>query len=171
MRKSVFVSIFFIFLSVSLVSTAEETSETLSAVHCKIEKVTRKEMLNYDEGRAEDNTGYQYKNYDKFYWPKKELPASEKGEYHDIEWRCWGLEGKEHQFQLVFEYDAENTVQKKKIVIDLSVKKDGFYETPVEHKGEDFQKDGRIEAWRASLRLDGKVLAVKTSTLWSDELK
>lgn len=167
MREFILANMVFLILSMAFTSQAEDLQAS-SSIRCRIEKITRKEMNFYDTGRAEDNTGYQYKNYDKFYWPKKELPDSEKGEYHDIEWRCWGLDKKEHKFQLEFEYRAENVIEKKKVILDLSVDKDGFYETPIEHKGEAYQKEGRIEAWKASLLLDGKVLAVKTSTLWFD---
>jgi hypothetical protein len=122
---------------------------------------------DYDLGRKNDNLAYQFNYVDKFY-TKERLPESAVGEYHFIEWKCSNVSRAGEKIQLQFEYRTVNNPAIQKKNIDIFVDRKGFYETPVEHKGESFLKEGRIESWKVTILKEGKVLDYQRSAFWTE---
>ncbi|MBI1883398.1 MAG: hypothetical protein HYS08_04235 [Chlamydiae bacterium] len=131
-----------------------------------IEKVTRQNSQYHDLGRPHNDLGYEISYIDKFYSPQN-LPPEEVGESHRIEWKCSQLT-QPQTLQLQFEYRlaGDNALHKK--MLEVSVDRTGLYETEVEHKGEEFAKEGPVDVWKVTLLKDGKILAQQASNLWVD---
>ncbi|MBI1869614.1 MAG: hypothetical protein HYS07_00300 [Chlamydiae bacterium] len=133
-----------------------------------IEKVTQRDSASYDQGRPSTPLGYQFNYFDKFYSPPQ-LSSNHQGEIFIVEWNCSKVLSKKEEFQIIFSYRSTEdwTIHHKKL--DVSIDRTGFYETAIEHVGEEFQKEGRVESWKVVLlNKEGTPLSQKTSTLWTE---
>lgn len=154
-------------LCLSLFYSSYNFAAPLNPGSYKIVKVSRLDAQDYNQGRAMDNLGYQFNYVDKFYYQGL-LSESHVGEVHFIEWRCSRIPRGGEKIQLQFEYRTVNDSAIKKKNIDIFVDHGGFFETPLEHKGENFLKEGRIESWKVTLLKEGKILDYRTSVFWTE---
>jgi hypothetical protein len=135
--------------------------------HYKIVKVSRLDARDFNRGRSMDNLGYEFNYVDKFYY-QGYLSEDQIGEYYFIEWKCSKIPRGGEKIQLQFEYRTVNDSTLKKKNIDVFVDRGGFFQTPLERKGEIFLKEGRVESWKVTILKEGKILDYRTSALWTE---
>ena len=133
----------------------------------KIVKVSREPIGQSNFGKAQNDVGYQLLYIDKFYPPRKTLPTDIKGELYLVKWSSRGVAKSGETVQLVFEYTALNEADIRRKELSLSLDSQGLYETPIEHIGEEYIKEGRISAWRVSMTRNNQALSQVKSALWT----
>ncbi len=133
----------------------------------QIAKISQK-LIKYDEeGRQGNGLVYQVDYFDKFY-QKRLLPASQMGELYIVEWRASGVPSVGEKLIFSFEYRASDINEVKKKDIEIFVNQNDFYETPIEHIGEEFANEGEIEAWKLTISRNGTPIDVRQSNFWID---
>lgn len=147
------------FFPLSLIH-ADSTHDILKVYH---------KALQYDtQGHQTNDTGYQFDYFDKFYQHEKELPSSEMGERYVVEWKSSNVPASGENIRFHFEYRTAGDASIQKKDIDVLVDQNGFYETSIDHKGEEFIQKGEIEAWKITLLQNEKVFDVERSAFWTD---
>lgn len=141
-------------------------AESMGASY-QIAKISQK-LVKYDEaGRQGNGLGYQFDYFDKFY-QKRILPASQMGELYIVEWRASGVPSSGEKLIFSFEYRASDISDIKKKDIEVFVNQNDFYETPIEHIGDEFANEGEIETWKLTILRDGIPMDIRQSNFWID---
>lgn len=133
----------------------------------QIVKVDQKDALYQDMGKRKNDLGYQFLYIDKFYNPNTPNPAREAGEDYVVEWRCSGVPKTGEKIILRLEYMTENDSSPKVKDLEIAVDRNGFYETTISHRGEEFSKDGSIHSWKVSILKENAVVDSKSSRMWA----
>lgn len=134
----------------------------------QIVKVDQKDAIYQDLGKRKNDLGYQFLYVDKFYNPYTPLPAESAGEDYVIEWRCSGVPKTGEKIMLRLEYMTENDSNIKTKDMEILVDRNGFFETTISHRGEEFAKDGNISSWKVSILRENAVVDTEASRMWAD---
>ncbi len=160
-KKTFILTLFSIFFLIS-----RSYAESMGSSY-QIAKVSQK-LVKYDEqGRQGNDLGYQFDYFDKFY-QKHALPASQMGELYIIEWKASGVPSSGEKLTFHFEYRASDSNDIKKKDVDIFVNQNDFYETPIEHIGDEFANEGEIEAWKLTVLRNGTRIDEQQSNFWID---
>jgi hypothetical protein len=134
----------------------------------QIVKVDQKDAIYQDLGKKKNDLGYQFLYIDKFYNPHTPLPVEEAGEDYVVEWRCSGVPKTGEKIVLRLEYVTENDSAIKTKDTEILVDRNGFFETTISHRGEEFAKNGNISSWKVSILRENAVVDAETSRMWAN---
>jgi len=163
-RRLLFKTVFWLFLcSFGFMESFANAAQVNSY---RIVKVDQKDALYQDFGKKRNDLGYQFLYIDKFYNPYTPLPAESAGEDYIVEWRCSGVPKSGEKIVLRLEYVTENDSSIKTKDTEIFVDRNGFYETAISHRGEEFSKEGSISSWKVSILRENAVVDAESSRMW-----